>query len=571
MTRALLALSVLALAACNTSVKVPPPCDSDGDCPTGTVCFAEGCGDPGKGVVVEVEGPALSSYRAHDFALADGSLVASYDFSLGNALALSGQLQRELQTGVPTDRTAYTDGVVVRAVGESSLLPGITRTFETRFDKPEFGFFEMNVGAGSFTVTATPVDPRVPPVSNAAVVDEKMSPSVTFAFPAADGAPALSGQLVRKVDTNGEPILVSAPFTAAGIETPTIDLQLIDPVDNRPLSQRFPIGTTTGEFAITISPDARAKPQLVLVATPREPGVPIPSKRFELNTPLPPAVSLAFGDYGPSGEVVGQIVDGTGTPVPDAHVVLEGTVGGGGTFRSKIVQTNAEGEFKVTALPSGTRGSFTLSVVPPQTSASAYTRTTVTVSVMTDGTLQLEPARVKLSERLLVKGSVLDPDGKPLANVAVLATLQPEKSGGTEVRSLPVEPTETTTDAAGLFTLRLDPGTWRFDYQPTMNYPPASRLVSVQAQVDSRGDPVDHQDLTAVQFSNGRKVNGLVTRTANGKDVGLPFSQLRFFRVTTIGGKPVSIPLATTIADDAGRYSVILPAVMSTTARGGSQ
>lgn len=568
MSRAL-ALCALVFAGCGILVKEPPPCASDADCPSGNICFAEGCGDPGTGIVVEVEGSALTSYRARDFALADGTLLATYDFQMGEGLALTGQLQRELSTGVATDRTSYTEGVVVRAVGTSTLLPGITRTFETRFDKPEFGFFEMNVGAGSFTVIATPVDPRVPPVSSTAVVGGAATPSVTFAFPAVDGAPALSGQLVRKLDANGEPVLISQPYTITGADVPTIDLQLFDAANNHPLSQRFPIGATTGEFAITVSPDARTRPRLVLVATPREPGVAIPTKRFELETPLPPAVSLSYGDYGRAAEVVGQIVDGNGGPIVGAHVVLEGVVGGDGTFRSKIVQTNELGEFKVMSLPSQKEGSFTLSVVPPESSAAAYTRRTVTVVATATGA-KLEPARISLDERLVVKGSVVGPEGQPAANVSVMATLQGDNASLATFdtqRSLPVEPTVTTTDAEGHFELRLDPGTWRFNYQPSDALPAASRLVTVEKQVDDEGNELTLQTLSPVQLSSGRRVSGSITASRSGKEVALPFSQVRFFRVTTIGGKPASIPLATTIADETGRYTTVLPSVMSTAAR----
>lgn len=564
-----LALCAVVLSACATAIaEAPPPCASDSDCPSGNICFAEGCGDPGTGIVVEVEGSALTSFRARDFGLADGTLLATYDFQMGEALALTGQLQRELSTGVATDRTSYTEGVVVRAVGTSTLLPGITRTFETRFDKPEFGFFEMNVGAGNFTLIATPIDARVPPVSSTAVVGGAATPSVTFAFPAVDGAPALSGQLLRTID-KGEALLISQPYTATGAEVPTIDLQLFDAANNHPLSQRFPIGTTTGEFAITVSPDARTRKRLVLVATPREPGVAIPTKRFELETPLPPAVSLWYGDYGRPAEVVGQIVDRNGGPIAGAHVVLEGVVGGDGTFRSKIVQTNELGEFKVMSLPSQKEGSFTLSVVPPESSAAAYTRRTVTV-ISTSSGARLEPARISLEERLVVKGSVVGPSGDAAANVSVTATLQGDNASLSPFdaqRSLPVEPTVTTTDAEGHFELRLDPGTWRFNYQPSDALPAASRLVTVEKQVDDQGNELSVQTLSPVQLSSGRRVSGSITASRSGKEITLPFSQVRFFRVTTIGGKPASIPLATTIADETGRYTTVLPSVMSTAAR----
>jgi hypothetical protein len=55
----------------------------------------------------------------------------------------------------------------------------------------------MKVGAGTFMVTAMPGDRTVPPVVNSVDVPSS-SPSLTFVFPAVDGAPALTGQLIKK-------------------------------------------------------------------------------------------------------------------------------------------------------------------------------------------------------------------------------------------------------------------------------------------------------------------------------------------------------------------------------------
>ncbi len=556
------------LAACTDLRPVKEPiCGSDEECGEGKVCFAEGCGDPGKGIVVEIEGGSLTGQFARDFAIPTGSLGANQGFELGAPLSINGQFQRELTATInPLDRTSYTDAVVVRAVGQSALLPGITRTFEARFDRPERGFFEMKVGAGDFNITATPADRAVPPVVTAAQIQPNVtSASINFAFPAIDGAPALAGQLIRKLDTAllpPEPVLVSEAFMKVGAVVPVVELQLFDPKTNLPLSQRFPIGST-GEFAITVSPEARNQPSLLLIAAPREPGVAIPTKRFLLATPLPTAISLEYGEYGDAAEVKGTILDSTGTPVAGAQVVIEGTVGGDGSFRSKIVETNAVGEFRATTLGSKTDGSFQLTVVPPRGSRAAYTQRPVTVKVAGQ-VATLSPERITLEDRLIAHGVVSQPsENKPGVGVTVHATLQLETMVTGEARALPVEPAEAVTGADGTFELPLDPGIWRFEYFPADRLPISSRLVTVQPVIDAKtGLKLPTIDLRPVQLSFGRTVSGVVTGTM-GTKVGepVPYSQLRFFRVTTVEGRPASILLGSTIADDRGRYTLVLPTV----------
>ncbi len=566
------------LAGCgSTSAPQSAACSSDLECDDGKLCFAEGCGDPNKGIVVEVEGGSLTGQFARDFALPSGTLGANQNFELGQALSLNGQFLRAVSTLSPLERSSYTEAVVVRAVGQSMLLPGITRSFEGRFEHPERGFFEMKVGAGDFTITATPADRVVPPaVTMAQVGADTGTPSITFAFPSVDGAPALAGQLIRKLDTTlapPEPLLVSEPFTRAGIEVPVVELQLFDPTTNLPLSQRFPIASTTGEFAVIVSPEARTRTSLLLVAAPREPGVPIPTRRFLIDTPLPAALSLEYGDYGAAATATGTIVDSQGVAVAGAQVVLEGTVAGDGTFRSKIVETNAAGEFSLLSLGSKAEGSFTLSVVPPRGSRAAYSQRPVTVKVA-NGAATLSPDRLSLEDRLVARGQVQRPGGDgPAQGVTVRATLQLETKGNTgDVRALPVEPAEAITADDGTFEMPLDPGKWRFEYFPAEVLPLASRLVTIKAVLDPQsGQPGATIDLPLVQLSAARAVSGLVTGTMGTQvSQAVPYSQLRFFRVTTVEGKPASILLGSTISDDRGRYSVVLPTA-SATLDGGSR
>lgn len=566
--KALLPLALLALSACSASLQTEAICVQDSQCGSGQLCFAEGCGDPGKGIVVEIEGGALNGSFARDFPLEAGRLGASYNPSIGAPLSVSGEFQRERSTSSnPLDRTSYTDSVIVRAVGESMLLPGIVRVYEARFTSPERGSFQMKVGAGTFMVTAIPADRTVPPVVNTIQVPSA-DPSITFVFPAVDGAPAITGQLIKQVDNTlvpPEPVLLSTTFP--------IDLQLFDVQTNQPLSQRFPVGLTTGEFAITVSPEARARTQLILVAAPREPGVPIPTKRFVLESQVTAAVSLEYGDFGEAADVEGRILDSQGNPIAGAQLVLEGTVVGDGTFRSKIVATNATGDFKVTSLGSKSDGSFQLTVVPPKGSRAAYTQRSVTVKVTRPPgsnvpVATLTPSSITLEDRLIAKGSVIRPGGeKPAAGVYVRATLQREgRTTLEELKALPIEPAETVTAEDGTFELPLDPGIWRFEYSPGELLPISSRLVTIKTVIDDRtGLKLPTQTLNPVELSFGRTVSGVVSGTvmssSGPSEQPVPYSQLRFFRVTTVEGRPASILLGTSIADDKGAYEVVLPTV----------
>ena len=569
--KSLLPLTLMVLAGCSSPPSIRPTCISDDQCESGQLCFAEGCGDPGKNIVVEVEGGSLTGQYARDFPLTAGTLGAVSDFAIGLPLSVSGEFQRERSASSnPLDRIAYNESVVVRAVGQSMLLPGITRIYEERFATPERGSFEMRLGYGDFVLTAIPGDRTVPPVVRTTKVPSSVS-ALTFVFPSVDGAPALTGQLIKKLDATllpPEPVLLSAPAAM-------IDLQLFDVQNNQPLSQRFPVGSS-GEFAITISPEARTRADLILVAAPREPGVPIPTKRFLLQAPVTNAVILEYGDFGDEAEIGGTILDVLGSPVVGAQVVLEGTVIGDGTFRSKIIETNVNGDFKVKALGSKSEGSFQLTVVPPKGSRAAASQRKVTVKVTKDamGTLvgTLTPTTIRLEDRLVARGQVTRPGGeKPAAGVFVRATLQAETTTttGDEVKALPIEPADTVTGEDGSFELPLDPGVWRFEYVPNdavQPLPLSSRLVTIKPAIDATtGLKLPTQTLNPVELSFGRTVSGTVTGTVMGVngvvDQPVPYSQLRFFRVTSVEGRPASILLGTTIADERGKYQVVLPSV----------
>ena len=99
----------------------PQVCKSDSECDEGQVCFADGCGDPGKDLVVEVTPNPKAGLHAQDFAL--DLREAHPALQLQGPALLAGQVLRETGAdgGVPV-LEEYAGPVTVRATGESLLL-----------------------------------------------------------------------------------------------------------------------------------------------------------------------------------------------------------------------------------------------------------------------------------------------------------------------------------------------------------------------------------------------------------------------------------------------------------------
>lgn len=546
-TGALLAALVLFVTGgCARSTELVPACVADAQCGGSAVCFAEGCGDPLTGLVIEVSGNGVGGQFSRDFAIDDGTLLAVKDLALGEPLRVLGEFQRD---------GFYSEPVRVLAVGASELVPGLSRVFETRVDQPVRGAFQMPIGAGRFRITAVPVDASVPPVvvRDVLVRSAFSAPAVNFAFPTLAQAVTLSGRLLKYVDTSKFPN-VEVALTEPGA---AMDLQAFDPLTRDPLSQRFPVSSgqagANGNFTMTLSPRARALNEVLLIASPRDATQPMPTRQFTISTPLPTAVTLELGDTGAPLKVTGQAVDAAGLPLANAQVVLSGTVLGGGTFRSRVVLTDPQGTFALEALRAAEPQSLTI-LPPPQSRAAA---TTASVR-LPDADGALLPGVVRCDDRITLRGQVLTPEGAPAIGIGVRADEQLAISG--PARPLPLEASGTTTDGLGEFALPLDPGTWRLEFTSGGLRPMASRLVVVTSTVDGSGAKVLTQTLAApVSLARGRRVTGLVTgSTASSQVTPVPYATVRFFRVAPGEASP-AILLGTTVADEQGLYSITLP------------
>lgn len=544
--------TVLVFGACGNVTTKAPACLTDLDCSGGYVCFVDGCGDPTRGLAVEVTGGSTLGLFPQDFEVP--VLGTTQDFEIKGPLTIVGSFQRERSAMVdPTNRSIYLDEVLVRATGESELLPGISRSYQAPFSMTDRGTFSMNVGQGKYTVTAQPTNPEVPPQTFSGI---SASPDggavVNYAFASVEGAVSLSGRLIKKKIVLPQPSEIYITQAA-------MDLQAVDPLTGEPLSQRIEVSTgrpgSRGDFILVMSPRARTLPTIELIASPRDSTSSLPTRRFPLTPPFATTLTLELGDYGdPIPDVPGQVLGSDGQPLAGATVVLEGRVGGGATFRSKMVTTDSSGNFKVELLPPD--DGYTLSVFPISGARSGFTQQIVKVKNTPGQKPTFDPPSIRCIERIPVKGQVLLPKGLPAANLSVRAV----ETKAIGKRPLPLEDVGALTDGEGKYDLFLDPGNWRLEFTPSGELPQTSRLITVSAAAAANGGTVEGQSFAPITLPSGRRLTGVVT-TLNSSRGSSPLAnaQVRFFRVTTIEGKPAAVLLGSGITNGVGAYSVILP------------
>ncbi|MBN1207945.1 MAG: carboxypeptidase regulatory-like domain-containing protein [Myxococcaceae bacterium] len=505
-------------------------CRDDAECAEGQVCFLDGCGDPGEHIVVEVTPNPKAGLHAQDFPVEN--LRPQQNLELFGAATLQGQVRRETLLPAPEEATtAYTSRITVRASGESLLIPGVVRRYEGTL-VPDNGSYQLSVGSGSFTVTLVAEDPAVPPLTDSRVVEPGRAVPLDFLLPAPTAITRLAGKVVRRED-----LLVEAD-----LEVQALDRSL------RPLSQRVPVTRGTGEFLLSLPPSAaRLDHVLVQVTAPRSEAL-VPQKTFTVDPRPGVTAPLELGDYGEPVKVQGRVVDQDGQPVAGASVYSHGKVGGGGDFRSRSVLTGTDGSFELLTLPSHPDALSTLYAVPPPDAVAGILLQPTAIPRVAVTPLQ----DLVCPNKLVVEGTLMGPDGLPAAGVRVAA----DPVG--EVPGWPLPPVGTeapaATDQDGRYRLRLDPGEYRFDFIPAENLPRVSRFVTMM--------PSTNLVLAPFTLSKGRRINGLVTIDAPGVESptpGVPYASIRFFRVVTVEGKPTSVLLAQTVADNVGSYSATLP------------
>lgn len=503
-------------------------CRSDEECGHNEVCFADGCGDPGQNIAVEVRPNPLAGQHEQDYLVEN--LRPRQNLELFSPSYIEGQVL-QLTSGDPLGQgftAAYTSPISVRITGESLLIPGLARHYEGTVT-PNNGSWRIPVGTGHYTVTLMASDATVPPLAQERWVEPGRPTTLDFVLPASSSLTRLTGTLVRQ----GK-VLVDADM-----EVQALDANL------QPLSQRVPLARPSGEFALVLPPEAANLSNVLLQVTKQARSEAlVPQKTFSVD-PRKPLPVLELGDYGDAVKVRGRVVDSAGHPVAGASVYMTGKVGGGGTFRSATATTDADGQYTLRSLPSSADTPLQLYAVPLAGALAGLTRQSSVVP-RADTLLQ----DVRCPDKVEVRGLLQRPeDATPAAGVRVSAEPVGEVAGWPQ----PAEGSEVTTDADGQYILRLDPGEYRFDFSPAENLPRVSRFVTVRPSQDA--------ELAPFTLSKGRRISGEVTmrQATDGSLATVPYANIRFFRVVNVEGKPTSVLLAQTTSDSTGTYSATLP------------
>jgi hypothetical protein len=539
--RATSAILVASAAAAGLAVSCTTPffiesCTRDEDCPRrGEICFPDGCGDPGEDIVVEVSHNGI----AQDVPAAD--LRPTYDLELQEPPRLEGTIT----IGGSGSPSPYAGMVTVRAVGESLLLPGVPRLTQPTVPL-DLGRYAFSLSTGKFEVVVVPRDITVPPVPAGV---RHLAPgevaTLDVAIPSLSSLLQISGKLLK---------------TQALGAIRGMDVQVVDPLNGRALTQKQPV-SDTGDFTVLAPPAAVQQGSIRLVASPRDgtqnASSPIvPQKVFTLPTPISGLYVLEMGEFGPTVSVSGVVVGPDGMGVSGATVYMTGTTQGGGTFRtpSTLTTDQGTGTFRLSALPGPIGGPpHTLRVIPPAGSRAGILEAPATVTLQggSIGTYAC-PARVP------VHGTVTRPDGKAASGVQVQAI----PVGPVDGAPAPRVPVMAVTDMGGEFSLALDPGRYRLDLESTDKLPRLSRHVSVHARPRPEGGGWQTVEVPPLTLWNGRTVSGKVTGKVAGSASPAPLANasVRFYRVSSEpGALTTSYLLAEGVTDPEGGYSVVMP------------
>jgi hypothetical protein len=510
LTRLILAGFMGLFASGCMSTTLARACQHDSDCADNEVCFVDGCGDPGAGLAVEVSPSAYGSAATQDFAL--DSLGATQDLGLSGASALEGGLERS-EAGATEP---FTSRVTFVVNGGSAVIPDVPRHFQSSVVTP-VGSYKVPLSTGIYTLVVEPDDPSIPPFvrPNLLVGAGQTLPLDVQFVPEAD---LFKVQGILLSDVN--------PVTTAVLE-----VQAFSQVTHLPVSQRSPV-SALGEFALFVDPAVHQEHGFLIQATPRDAGALVPSKSFTVPDVAVLATPLYLGALGNPQLLSGIALAPDGSPVNNATVYVEGAFSGG-TFSSARVFTTPDGAFQLSTLPSLPGSALSLVVVPPANQLAGTARVALD-QIIASG-------EVVCPARLAVEGNVIRPEGTPAVNVQVSAeglagpvAIPPGASG--------------VTGNDGHFSLKLEPGTYRLDFEP-VDLPRASRFVTLTDAASAQ-----LQDLS---LSKGRRVSGTVIVPGDPHNY-LP-ALVRYFRVGVEDGKPSGVLLDESYTDTSGHYSVLLP------------
>ncbi|WNG17920.1 carboxypeptidase regulatory-like domain-containing protein [Cystobacter fuscus] len=516
----------------------PIGCRDDSNCADDQVCFVDGCGDPGRNLVVEVIPNAKEGLFAQDLRVDE--------LRDQQTLLLHGPstLQARVRVVGATSSTPYSAPVTLRITGESLLIPGVPRWQEDSTLEPSpqgtYSAYTLSVASGRYTVKLLTTNSELPPLSSSGDVQPGSSATLDFSLPDASLLVQMTGKVLR-YDNKLMPRDVP------------LSVQVLDEKKN-PLTQRVSVDPDTGLFTLVLLRTDLEHGSLTLQVT--STNYLVPQMLVHLDPGRALTEPILLPDYGEPVRLQGRVVDSANKPVAGATLFVSGSVLGGGQYRSPQVESQGDGTFELLTLPSPPLGSgreLVLTILPRAGNFAGSTETSLVVPRVSVSKL----GDVVCQERRKVVGTVLGPVGSlPAAGVQVEATLLKEVVGTPRPASSRVA-ADRRTDEAGHFELWLDPGVYRFDFASLENLPRFSRIVTVHPWTAATPPPPQEVSVT---LPKGRRVTGYV-RHSEGTQArpNVPNAALRFYRLVAVEGENSALLLGETTSDAAGAFYITLP------------
>ncbi len=557
--RTTLCASLLALAlGCSpmAAYSEGAECQTNRDCGGQMVCFLNGCGDPGKDLVVEVVVNARNGHLEQDFAGQDLNLEGNTPIYAAPPMAFNVTVLRPLTPG--GEAVPYADRVTLRAEGASDKLPGVQRRYSATM-APLNGVVTLPTGSGDFVVTTLPDLLSIPPIRlPARHVAPGQTQDLRVVLPHPDELYRVDGQLLRSAVG---PVLINAE---AGMQVRALDPQTLEP-----LSQGIPVSITTGHFRLLVDKSVNESGSFLIEASPRDSAALIPTKRFLVSVSDNVTGPLELGDYGVPVTVSGTLVSSDNSrierdggvyqsaPVSGATVYIDGMVAGGGTFRSASVTTGTDGRFALSVLPSGPSVPLTLHATPPAGHFAHSVEKAIQVKPGSPGS-PVDLGTFVCGDRVSVSGVVLTPSGAPAIDAEVRAVAVSTINGQSLTAALPGSVTA-KTNAAGRFTMWLEGARYRVDVSAT-GYPFLSNFIDVEEKGGVLGTSPETPPEREFILSASRKAKGTVRWTDPVRgELPAPYATLRLFRVGTISGLPFTFQIGEAISDPNGNYTLLVP------------
>ncbi|HZL19509.1 MAG TPA: carboxypeptidase-like regulatory domain-containing protein, partial [Polyangia bacterium] len=398
-------------------------------------------------------------------------------------------------------------------------------------------------------IPLSPADQQSPPASFSVTVATSLTETLpTNVLP-------MSGTLLSALNAPPSATFVARAFLAG------------TQVSNAPLT------ASDGTFQLLLAP-AAAGSLVTVELTPQsqsgaDPWYTSSALDPAMNRTLPPIMLPAYSSPNAFTLTVQDANDPT-TPVGGAFVRAQVILGSGsaGTTNFQAAGTTSlpmahggGGTVTLSLLPGTfqTPLEYDLTVIPPASSFYA-TQCFQAVAVQAGGTANAPSSLVAigLTRRPVLTGTVTDATGRPVANVAITATAGPASTGG--CTDTPAVSSSTIADSNGNFSLPLDPGSYRLDYDPPAGAS-VPRLTETAFTIPATG---------VVQLTHdvALPVAALVRGTVLGPDgAPLPSATVRIFRVLCTGqddcfGPTRTAPelLAQTVSDGSGNFQAVVNA-----------